>query len=415
MDPPFIPRFLLLEIIFAHSPYDDLAPNQPRLQENLLCRADWLYLRGIAATECAILPMRELATYPRCSVCEHPAQGCTHRRVGPCRHGSLSTNSVGSQHRCLGVGAQADSPCSGRTDSIYDSEPNLRKWNSDVAGNCCPRVPGPVPHPAGTIPAAAPSPRAYPPSLPIRSSPHHSWLFPHQIRLALPQERGSRMPSVSSLWFRPLSTTDGGALNEGPLFVGQNINRLSINLTLIQSAQRSHHPCPQHFGSVFRSTVTSPISRACGKISCCAGRTGFSCEGLQNQSVQSYPSKNSPLFRGAVRANISAQESASRRAGPCQRRTGAVVSKCRHGLQPLLRTYGQYLRVRTSTLGVGPRHGWSLLPECARTSAAASAYCTVQPRYLLLSPPALAVRFSLDGPPTDVTSPSSTGSLSGAP
>ena len=34
-------------------------------------------------------------------------------------------------------------------------------------------------------------------------------------------------------------------------------------------------------------------------------------------------------------------------------------------------------RLRTRTLGVGPRNGWRLLPECARTSAFASANCTV--------------------------------------
>ena len=60
---PFLPRFLLQEKIFAHSPYDDLHPNQPRLQKNLLCRADWLSLRGIANTECDILPMREIVNH----------------------------------------------------------------------------------------------------------------------------------------------------------------------------------------------------------------------------------------------------------------------------------------------------------------------------------------------------------------
>ena len=40
---------------------------------------------------------------------------------------------------------------------------------------------------SGTIPATAPPPRAYPRSLPIRSSPLHSRTSPHQIRMALPQ------------------------------------------------------------------------------------------------------------------------------------------------------------------------------------------------------------------------------------
>ena len=37
-DRPFLPRFLLQEMIFAHSPYE--GENQPRLQGDLLCRSD---------------------------------------------------------------------------------------------------------------------------------------------------------------------------------------------------------------------------------------------------------------------------------------------------------------------------------------------------------------------------------------
>ena len=40
-DKPFPPRFLLQQIIFAHSPYEGVYPDQPRLQETLLCMADW--------------------------------------------------------------------------------------------------------------------------------------------------------------------------------------------------------------------------------------------------------------------------------------------------------------------------------------------------------------------------------------
>ena len=50
----------------------------------------------------------------------------------------------------------------------------------------------------------------------------------------------------------------------------------------------------------------------------------------------------------------------------------------RVGRRPLLWTRGKYLRFRTRrTLRVGLRRGWRLLPECARTSASASACCTV--------------------------------------
>ena len=68
-DRPFLPR-LLQEIIFAHNPYEGVFHNRPNLQENLLCRSDWLRLRGTSETECMILPVRELAAFPRCSVRE---------------------------------------------------------------------------------------------------------------------------------------------------------------------------------------------------------------------------------------------------------------------------------------------------------------------------------------------------------
>ena len=47
---PFLSRFLLQAIVFAHSPHGGLFPNRPSLQGNLLCRSDWLRLRGISET-----------------------------------------------------------------------------------------------------------------------------------------------------------------------------------------------------------------------------------------------------------------------------------------------------------------------------------------------------------------------------
>ena len=54
---PFQPGFCY------HCPY----LLQPCLTGNLLCRVDWLSLRGIAGCECAILPILEIANFPRCS------------------------------------------------------------------------------------------------------------------------------------------------------------------------------------------------------------------------------------------------------------------------------------------------------------------------------------------------------------
>ena len=74
-DKPFLPRFLLHEIIFAHSPCEGVGPNQPRRQRNLLCRADWLCLRKLQKQNARSSPIRELAAYPGCIACEHPSLG----------------------------------------------------------------------------------------------------------------------------------------------------------------------------------------------------------------------------------------------------------------------------------------------------------------------------------------------------
>ena len=124
-DKPFQPRFLLQEIFHAHSPYEGVFRNQPRLQVNLLCRSDWLCLRGIAETECAILPIRELAANPRCSACEQTSSG---RR--PSARRSLPASVLLDEFGWR----RGDSPCSGRTDSVCDSEPDLWKLHLDVDG-----------------------------------------------------------------------------------------------------------------------------------------------------------------------------------------------------------------------------------------------------------------------------------------
>ena len=72
---PFLPRFLLQEIIFARCPFDDLYPNQSRFRGNFLCGTDRLQLRGIAGAECVIRPIREITAHPRCSTCERPSSG----------------------------------------------------------------------------------------------------------------------------------------------------------------------------------------------------------------------------------------------------------------------------------------------------------------------------------------------------
>ena len=124
---PFLPRFLLQEIICAHSACEGVFRDQPRLQEHLQCRADWLCLRGIAETACAILPIRELAACPRCSAMEHPSSGERSSALLSLPAPVL-IDKYGWQPDPVpwnGSPGRADSPSSGRTDCIYDSELDL--------------------------------------------------------------------------------------------------------------------------------------------------------------------------------------------------------------------------------------------------------------------------------------------------
>ena len=88
---------------------------------------------------------------------------------------------------------------------------------------------------------------------------------------------------------------------------------------------------------------TSPISRACGEIYCTAPRRAGPWHS-EGHGVDAHD-------------------------GPCS-------------------GHGQFLRFRTRTLGVGPRCGWRLLPECPLPLQPTVPF---QPRFLL---PALTVRFS---------------------
>ena len=77
-----------------------------------------------------------------------------------------------------------------------------------------------------------------------------------------------------------------------------------------------------HAGDHLRA---QPISRAFRRI-CCAEKIGFVYEEVLPRSVRSSPLENSPPIPGAPLANIPAQGSAPRRAGPCRHRSLSTVS-----------------------------------------------------------------------------------------
>ena len=216
-------------MIFAHSPYRGLCPNRPG---NLLCRSDWLRLRGISETECMILPIRDLAAFPRaCEQLKAVERSSAQLPLSvpvlldDCRRRPDQVPWYGSAGR-------ADSPCSGRTDSIYDSEPDLWKWDFDRTGEYCPRVPRPVPQSAVPIrPRPLLRERILPHSLSdprrsIRGSPlTKSFFLPHSggsRTPSPPHSGGSRTPSPPQSCSRPLSTSDRSPLTFLPPLRGAN-------------------------------------------------------------------------------------------------------------------------------------------------------------------------------------------------
>ena len=90
---PFLPRFLLQEIIFAHSSHEGVYPNQPSGESSVQS--------GLA------LSTRTSRLHPGAARANIPAQGSAPRRGGPCWPRCLSTDSPGSWIMCLGIGAQA--------------------------------------------------------------------------------------------------------------------------------------------------------------------------------------------------------------------------------------------------------------------------------------------------------------------
>ena len=94
-------------------------------------------------------------------------------------------------------------PGMGKTDSIYDSGPDPSKFDLDVAGNYS------LVYPDGYLGQRCDSGRgSFSESL--SSITLHTILADPFAEVSLPN------PIGSSSWFRPLSTTDRGALNKGP-------------------------------------------------------------------------------------------------------------------------------------------------------------------------------------------------------
>ena len=221
--------------------------HRPSLQGSFLCRSDRLRSRGIAETECMILPVRELAAFPRCSVCEQLIAG---ERI--------------SARWSLPVPAHLD-------DSRWQSEQTALFWahrqylrlgarplevGFGRGWRMLPSSSGTVPSDSGTILATASSSRACPRSLPVRSSLLHSRKFRSPKPIVSPSGR-SHTPSVSSACSRPLSTTDGSPLTCRPRLRGAK-HQWTHN-------QSDTHPSPRCAHSIRARNMLAQSSAAASK------------------------------------------------------------------------------------------------------------------------------------------------------
>ena len=122
-----------------------------------MCMSSFLFVSPLELPSCksskvgtdpdsAILPTRELAAYPRCSVCEHPSsrERPSARRSQPAPALVDGFSWQPGHVPWYGSSGRADSFCSGQTDS----------WK--LLSSCT----GSGTSASGNIPAAAPSPRA---------------------------------------------------------------------------------------------------------------------------------------------------------------------------------------------------------------------------------------------------------------
>ena len=87
-------------------------------------------------SECAILPIQEIAAYPCCSACDHLSSGerLTARWALP------AVETLVPWYRSANT---ADSLSSGHTDSTSESDTVQWEWDLDMAGGYCPSVPEP--------------------------------------------------------------------------------------------------------------------------------------------------------------------------------------------------------------------------------------------------------------------------------
>ena len=239
---PFLPRFLLLHIIFGQCPSDGLELNQPRLRGNLLCRKDWIQLRRTGHSEWAILPIQKVAAYPGCTVCEN-----LRSRNRPEARRALSAH-VGwvPRYRCAD---KVDGPCSGHTDSVCHSEPEHRKWDLDMAGGSCPSVPEPPLPLQSTVPS---QPRCLLQELIRAPGPFQPRWSPHGSRLTGCDWLSVRCAArTESIIFGSrgcqLLTAELQAMN--PPSLVQNTKNLSTSVAIISLHAVWILCSPQGFGS----------------------------------------------------------------------------------------------------------------------------------------------------------------------
>ena len=144
-DTPFLQRFLLQEIIFAQPVQGCLSRSAAALGGSSAEQICSVY-EELLPPNVRSSPLENSPPIPS-AACEHPNSG-TARRSLPAPVLLDESSWWPDQVPWYGSSGRAVSHCSGQTDSIYDSEADIGKWDLDAARNNCPRAPGPESQPA---------------------------------------------------------------------------------------------------------------------------------------------------------------------------------------------------------------------------------------------------------------------------
>ena len=265
-----------------------------------------------------ILSIRELVAFLLCSLCEQLKVEVRSSVQWPLSVPALRDDSrwQPDQVPWCGSSCRADSLCSGRTDSIYDSDQTSGSGIWMWLGDCCPRVPGPVP-------------QSFRPRLFLREP-----ILAHAPSDPRRSIRGSHL--TKSHW---LSLRRGRTHRVCHHHVPGHC-QLLMEARSPEEQPANEFLCDRHGAMRQHSNVTPSLECAlppCAHVSVSLGPR------------QLFPSKHQL-------AHISISDGNEKQATPGRTRS--------------LRVFRRFLQTQTASRRTGSHHSRKILPPCPRSSAA---------------------------------------------